>query len=52
MQKTINANLYTGKHKFQSYSRYEIQGQPKSSGDTILVWGNRRSEVQRADSRG
>ena len=53
--KTVNANL----HRLQentsfSRSRYEIQGrrQPESSGDTILEWGNRKSEVRRADSRG
>ena len=41
--KTVNANL-TRKHKFQSYSLYEIQGrrQPESSGGAlkgaILEW--------------
>ena len=48
--KTVKANLYTGKHKFQSYSRYEIQWrrQPASVGaltGTILEWGNRRGEA-------
>ena len=51
--KTVNANLYTGKHKFQfSRSRYKIQGRRQSESSGAQSWsggtGEARSKGPRA----